>query len=128
MTRAGIPLFMVLLCLAGLLGGAIWQRQATAAAWRQGYGAGEAALAGRLAAETERARAAAEKAAQQSSIAILELEKRREALQTRLDKLNQAISTSADSARQCLDADLLRALARAGDDGANSRAGAAEPP
>ncbi len=117
------PALVVLAALIGVFGGALWLRHATAAAWTQGYAAGEAALAAQLALATERARASAQKAAEQSGAAILELEKRREALQNKLDQLNTAISTSAGSHRQCLDADLLRALARTGVDGPGAGTG-----
>ncbi|MCC2098165.1 MAG: hypothetical protein KDJ29_14815 [Hyphomicrobiales bacterium] len=119
-----IKTWLAVLCLAGVLfaGGAIWMSHALGARWRQGFAAGEAAMAARQQRIIEANRFAANAAAEKSRQHARELEQHRERLQKKIIALEVAIGQASGGDTTCLDAGLLRSLSRTGSDRRNDSA------
>ncbi|MGE3247856.1 MAG: hypothetical protein AB7F96_02835 [Beijerinckiaceae bacterium] len=125
---ANVQLYILLLAggAAGCGALALWLNRALNDSWSKGYSAGETAVSLRYAEAVERNRAAAQAAAEHSGRLVAALEAHRDRLQTRLDELSSALARGGSDSAACLAPDVLRALARTGQDEPDFGSGAGQ--
>jgi len=116
--------------IAGCLGlalaaaGALRLQGLVQTAWREGFAAGETAMALRQRDAVAQVRRATEAAARSTQARVAGLERLRDELQEQLEVLSQTVAGNGGGDRPCLGPDILRALARTGYDSRGADPGA----